>query len=132
MAKTRMNWEITKKSDVWPANYKTGMWAFTLHRITGLALVFYILLHIIVISTSIQGAQTFNNVMDTLHSPFFLILDLGLVAAVLYHGLNGVRLLLFDAGIGVRNQAALFWVAMAVAVVGFIYAALKVLPLLAH
>lgn len=94
-----------------------GMWAFILHRISGLALIFYLLLHVLVISTSLSGPAAFNKLLAILTSPFFLTLDLGLLAAILFHALNGIRILLFDLGIGIRVQKPLF---LAVVIVAFI------------
>ncbi|MBI5078499.1 succinate dehydrogenase, cytochrome b556 subunit [Candidatus Saganbacteria bacterium] len=94
-----------------------GMWAFLLHRLTGLALIFYLLLHITVISTSLSGADTFNRLLAVLTSPFFLTLDLGLRAAVLIPGLNGARIVLFDTGVGIRAQKAIFWGVMLITVI---------------
>lgn len=86
-----------------------GMWAFVLHRITGLSLIFYLLMHIIVISTSLKGPQAFDQLLAKLTSPPFIVADLALLAAVLFHGLNGVRIVLFDSGVGIRVQKQLFW-----------------------
>ncbi|RJR18851.1 MAG: succinate dehydrogenase, cytochrome b556 subunit [Desulfobacteraceae bacterium] len=80
-----------------------GMWAWILHRVTGLGLVFYILLHIILMGTSIlSGKDRFNATLTLLMTHLiFEILDILLLGAVLYHGLNGIRILMFDMGIGV-------------------------------
>ena len=93
------------------------MWAFLLHRITGLALVFYLLLHITVISTSLKGPASFDMLLKKLTSPLFIVLDLGLLAAVLFHALNGARILLFDLGIGIRRQKFLLWSIVIIAAV---------------
>jgi succinate dehydrogenase / fumarate reductase cytochrome b subunit len=99
----------------------TGMWAWLLFRISGLILVFYLGAHIIVISTAQFGGDggVFNDVMEFLEHPVALILDLALVVAVLYHALNGVRIILMDFGIGIRQHKLMFWIAMAVVVVCF-------------
>lgn len=94
-----------------------GMWAFVLHRVTGLALIFYLLLHIIVISTSLRGPAAFNQLLAVLTTPLFVIADLALLAAILFHGFNGVRILLFDLGIGVRFQKVIFWILMVPAII---------------
>ena len=122
-----------KRNTPWcPANMRVGMWAFVLHRVTGLALVGYLLLHIMVISTSLAGGLAFDAVLARLQAPLFLVLDLGLVAAVLLHGLNGLRLLLFDLGVGIRRQKELFWSAVALGAVGFGYAVARVAPVIAE
>lgn len=92
----------------------TGMWAWILHRVTGVALALYLFAHIWVISRGQAGAENFNQLFETLESPFFVILDLFLVAAVLFHAFNGVRVLLFDLGVGIKSQKSLAWAAAAV------------------
>ncbi len=99
----------------------TGMWAWLLFRISGLILVFYLGAHIIIISMGQFGAEgeTLNNIMKTFDHPVLVLLDLALVVAVLYHALNGVRIILMDFGIGVHRHKILFWSAMAVVVICF-------------
>ena len=40
-----------------------GAWAFWLHRLTGLAIAFYLLMHIVVISTVLSGKGSFDSAM---------------------------------------------------------------------
>ena len=94
-----------------------GWWAWLLQRITGVSLVGYLLLHIGVISSADLGSRSFDSVLRALQTPPFVVLDLGLVATVLYHALNGFRIILFDLGIGIKAQAALFWAVLAVTAV---------------
>lgn len=100
----------------------TGMWAWLLFRISGLILVFYLGAHIIVISTGQFGVDggTFDSVMDFLEHPVALVLDLALVVAVLYHALNGVRIILMDFGVGIRQHKIVFWSCMAIVVICFV------------
>ncbi len=91
------------------------MWAWLLHRVSGLVLVLYLFAHIWVISHAQQGAGAFDRMFQTLERPLFVILDVALTAAVLYHGLNGVRVLLFDFGIGIRTHKSLYYALMALA-----------------
>jgi succinate dehydrogenase / fumarate reductase cytochrome b subunit len=97
------------------------MWAWLLFRISGLILVFYLGAHIIIISTARWAAngQTLNSLMKTFDHAPLVIMDLALVVAVLYHALNGVRIILMDFGIGVHRHKIMFWSAMAVVVVCF-------------
>jgi succinate dehydrogenase / fumarate reductase, cytochrome b subunit len=101
------------RSQMWDA---TGMWAWVLHRITGLGLVFYIILHTGLMGTSLlAGKENFDSTLSILMGhPVFESLDILLLGTVLYHGLNGIRILLFDVGIGVRvrTQKNLFWIFM--------------------
>ncbi|MBI2854672.1 MAG: succinate dehydrogenase, cytochrome b556 subunit [Chloroflexi bacterium] len=110
-----------------PDKYKFGMWAFVLHRVSGLVIAAYGVAHIIVISTSMFGG-TFDTVMENLHKPWVVSLELLLILAVLYHGLNGIRLLLFDIGIGIRQQKPLFWGLMSMGVIIAIFVANAMMP----
>jgi succinate dehydrogenase / fumarate reductase, cytochrome b subunit len=100
----------------------TGMWAWLLFRISGLILVFYLCAHIIIISLGQFGVDgsTFNDVMNFLEHPIALILDLALVVAVLYHALNGVRIILMDFNVGIKQHKIIFWSCMAVVVICFV------------
>jgi succinate dehydrogenase / fumarate reductase cytochrome b subunit len=102
-----------------------GMWAWLLHRITGIGLVFYILLHTILMASSlISGKERFDATLSVLMGePVFEVLDLMLLGAVLYHGLNGIRILLFDVGVGIsiKSQRNIFWIFMFVGAVLWVW-----------
>jgi succinate dehydrogenase / fumarate reductase cytochrome b subunit len=106
----------------------TGMWAWVLHRITGLGLVFYIILHTVLMGVSLlSGKESFDSTLSILMGhPVFEFLDILLLGSVLYHGLNGIRILLFDIGIGVwvRTQKNLFWTLMGVGAILWFWAIL--------
>ena len=112
------------------AGTSAGWWAWFLQRLTGVALVGYLFLHILVISTVQAGQDAFDSVLIVLQKPFFVVLDLFLIAAVVYHALNGVRVLLFDLGIGLQRQAGLFWVCMVLTTILTLVAGYFSLPLI--
>ncbi len=95
----------------------TGMWAWLFFRISGLILVFYLGVHIIVISTG--HFDKLDALLKAFDNPIAVLADLALVVAVLYHALNGVRIILMDLGIGIHRHKIMFWSAMAVVVVCF-------------
>jgi succinate dehydrogenase / fumarate reductase cytochrome b subunit len=74
----------------------TGYFSFLLRRITGIALVLYIFTHIWVIGSAVRGEQAFNQTMGVLTSPLFRIGEIALLAAVFYHGFDGIRLLIVN------------------------------------
>lgn len=112
-------WLFGTNSEFWPTNMKTGMWAWVGHRITGLALVAYIFLHLSFITTASlgEGGADFDSLMATTSQPLFVAMDFFLVIVVIYHAMNGFRVVLFDMGIGIKRQKLVFWVCMAVAAV---------------
>jgi succinate dehydrogenase / fumarate reductase cytochrome b subunit len=101
----------------------TGMWAWVLFRISGLVLVLYLFVHIGVISTGRFGedGSTLNSIMKMFESPLAILLDLLLVWAVLYHALNGVRIVLMDFGLGIKQHKVVFWVVMVIAVISLAF-----------
>ena len=117
-SETLLSSRLSHRSQMWDA---TGMWAWILHRITGLGLVFYILLHTILMGVSLlSGKEGFDATLSVLMgNPVFELLDALLLGAVLYHGFNGIRILLFDVGIGisVSRQKIIFRVFMGVAAI---------------
>ena len=103
-----------------------GMWAWMLFRISGLVLVFYLFVHVWVISQGrVGGAASLDNLFKFFDKPMLVFLDLMLVSAVLYHALNGVRILLMDFGVGIKHHKAVFWVCMLVAALVLCAFALK-------
>jgi succinate dehydrogenase / fumarate reductase cytochrome b subunit len=112
-------WLFGRNSEFWPTNMKTGMWAWVGHRLTGLALVAYVFLHLSFISTAsmAEGGADFDALMEVTSQPLFVAMDFLLVIVVIYHAMNGLRVVLFDLGIGIRRQKLVFWITMAIAAV---------------
>ncbi|HET9877393.1 MAG TPA: succinate dehydrogenase, cytochrome b556 subunit [Mycobacterium sp.] len=72
------------------------MWAFALHRITGATIFFFLFVHVLDTAMVRVSPQAYTEVIATYKTPIVSLMELGLVAAVLYHGLNGVRVILID------------------------------------
>ena len=106
---------------------RTGALAFIVHRFTGLALVFYLFMHILSVSRLADPAS-FNEEMALYSSALFKLAELGLFAVVIGHALNGARIIAVDFWGASRKQAALFYGVVAVGLVIFIYGAIHLLP----
>ncbi len=75
--------------------YKTtGFVSFLFRRISGVALVLYLFMHMWVIGSINQGAEAFNQRLGLVQTPVFKFLEILLLAAVVYHGFDGIRLLI--------------------------------------
>jgi succinate dehydrogenase / fumarate reductase cytochrome b subunit len=94
-----------------------GLWAFRLHRLSGIGLVFYLYLHLAVLNQLRGGPGRWDAFVALARSPLFLALDVILLGGVLIHGLNGLRLTLLGFGRGLRWQKQLFWVSLTLSVV---------------
>lgn len=104
----------------------TGHLAFSMNRITGLGLVFYLYLHLAVLSMLLGGEDAWNGFLEIATTPLFLGLDVLLVFGLLVHGLNGTRLSLVGSGFVPNHQKALFWSLMAFGAILLVYSGLHV------
>ncbi|UQX12323.1 succinate dehydrogenase, cytochrome b556 subunit [Candidatus Mycobacterium methanotrophicum] len=87
-----------------------GMWSWVLHRITGATIFFFLFVHVLDTALVRVSPQTYDEVLSTYKTPIVGLMDLGLVAAVLYHALNGVRVILIDFWAqGTRYQRLMLW-----------------------
>jgi len=87
---------------------RVGSWAFILNRLTALALTFYLGLHLLVLNKLTQGAHAYNDFVTFAQTPLIKVSEIILIAAVVLHGLNGLRLTLLAFGVGLRWQRILF------------------------
>ena len=101
-----------------------GMIAWILHRVTGAGVVIFLFLHIFDITFIGWGPKFFDNLLFIYRAPPFRVMEVFLLAAVLYHALNGVRIILVDFWpAGTKYQKKLFYGEAAVFVVLFAPAA---------
>ena len=84
---------------LWAGNYKAERYLYILHRITGLGILLFFLFHLTVTTVfRIQGQEVWQAAMAILHNPWFKIGEYLVVAAFVYHALNGLRLILQELG----------------------------------
>ena len=99
---------------------KVGMWSWVLHRITGVAIFFFLLVHVLDTALVRISPEAYNGVIGTYKTPIIGLGELGLVAAILFHALNGIRVILIDFWPrGTKYQNVMFWVVIAIAVILF-------------
>jgi succinate dehydrogenase / fumarate reductase cytochrome b subunit len=103
-----------------------GMWAYALNRITGIGLVVYLYLHLVILSMLSGGPSSWDSFVALARTPLFLSLDVILLAGMLIHGLNGLRVAVTGVGLALGAQKALFTGLMIVAVVALGAAILKI------
>ena len=89
---------------VWAGNYKLERYLYTLHRITGLGLLLFVIIHLIMTTIfRIQGQDVWEAIITLLHNPWFKIGEYLVVIAFSYHALNGLRLILQELGFVLRR-----------------------------
>ncbi|MFN8512187.1 MAG: succinate dehydrogenase, cytochrome b556 subunit [Thermomicrobiales bacterium] len=95
-----------------------GQYAWVLHRATGIGVLFFLLVHIIDIALIGLGKDLYNETVSFYGTPFLIPMEIALVGAVIYHSLNGIRIVLIDfwkAG-GVRLERPLWYAMMGLTV----------------
>ncbi len=92
-----------------------GMWTWVLHRITGVSVFFFLLVHVLDTALVRVSPEAYDLVIASYKTPIVNLLEVGLVGAVLYHALNGLRIVLIDFwSQGPRYQRQMTWVIAAV------------------
>lgn len=72
----------------------TGFVSFVLRRVSGVALVIYLFMHMWVIGSVNAGPEVFDSRLATVQTPIFKLAEIALLAAVVYHAFDGIRLLI--------------------------------------
>ena len=133
-----------------------GMWAWLLQRLTGLLLIMYVLFHFGMIFTlavyfiwGLSAGQFYNSLIHWVNSPILpdiaplqfgdisiniqniisigYMIDIGVLGILVYHGFNGIRVVLFDLGIGIRRQKTIFWILVILGIISWLLALLLIL-----
>jgi succinate dehydrogenase / fumarate reductase cytochrome b subunit len=92
-----------------------GMWSWVLHRITGATIFFFLFVHVLDTALVRVSPQAYNEVIETYKTPIVGLMEVGLVGAVLYHALNGIRVILIDFWQqGSRYQRLMLWIVVGV------------------
>lgn len=90
-------------------NFDFNMISFTIQRVTGIALSFYLILHLFVLSRAIVSADTYNSFMLTFENPIIFAMEIVLVMGIAFHLLNGIRVIIVDFLPLTRHQAKMAW-----------------------
>ena len=102
-------------------------WGFILNRITGLGLVLYLSMHLIVLFQLTRGAEAYDGFVTLMKNPVFIIGELLVVSAGIMHGINGIRIGLTSFGIGGRHQFAMLLVVAGLSGVLILFFAIRML-----
>ena len=100
---------------------KEGMLSWILHKITGVAVVAYLVIHIWSMAKMAKGPEAFNAVIETYKTTLFRAGEVLLLGAILFHGLNGLRLILGEfTAWAMKRHKLLVYLTYVLAVVLFI------------
>ena len=93
---------------------REGMWSWVAHRVTGVAIFFFLLVHVLDTALVRVSPGSYNDVIGTYKNPIMGLGEAGLVAAIVFHAFNGIRVMLVDFwSKGTRYQRVMLWEVMA-------------------
>ena len=73
-----------------------GMWSWVAHRVTGIAIFFFLLVHVLDTAVVRISPEAYNSVLSLYKNPIMGLGETALVAAIVYHAFNGIRIILID------------------------------------
>lgn len=91
---------------------REGYWAWLLHRVSGVSVVLFLFLHVLDTSLLGFGPQAYETFVSLYRTPLFRVMEVALAAAVLYHGLNGLRIIALDFWDGAHRAQRPLWYAV--------------------
>lgn len=108
---------------------REGQWAFLLHRLSGLAILAYLLLHVVSISLAVFGEDPYMAVHRLYDFWAFRIGLIFVTAGVVYHSLNGLRIIIMDfTGTGIAYQRQMWYGVLGLSALAMIGVAWAVVP----
>jgi len=94
------------------------MWSWVAHRISGMLIFLFLLVHVLDTALVRVSPAAYNEVIGHYKLLVFGFGEIGLVGAILFHALNGLRIILVDFwSQGARRQRMLLWAVVAVWIV---------------
>ena len=97
---------------------REGMWSWVAHRVTGVLIFFFLIVHVLDTALVRVSPEAYNAVIGTYQTPIMGLGEAGLVAAIVFHAFNGIRVALVDFwSQGTRYQRVMLWVVLGLFVV---------------
>ena len=95
-----------------------GMWMWIVHRTTGVAVFFFLLIHVLDTALVRISPEAYNQVIGSYKTPLYGLVEAGLVAAIVLHAFNGLRIIAVDQWAwALRHQKLLVWTVWGIFVV---------------
>jgi succinate dehydrogenase / fumarate reductase cytochrome b subunit len=101
------------------------VWAFIVNRVSALGLTLYLFLHLAVLSTLARGPEAYDRFIALAKMPLLVAGELLVVIAALYHGLNGLRVILTSFGIGIARQRQIWFGIVTIVALGAVAFAVR-------
>ncbi|MEY9967342.1 succinate dehydrogenase / fumarate reductase cytochrome b subunit [Streptacidiphilus sp. MAP12-16] len=97
---------------------REGMWSWVAHRVTGVLIFFFLFAHVLDTALVRVSPQAYNSVIATYKTWPVNLMEYGLTAAILFHALNGLRVIAVDFWAkGPKYQRQMLWTVVTVWVI---------------
>ncbi len=99
---------------------REGMWSWVGHRITGVVIFFFLLVHVLDTSLVRVSPEAYTAVIGAYKNPLMALGETGLVAAIVFHAFNGLRVIAIDFWKkGAKYQRQMLWAVLILWLVTF-------------
>ncbi len=109
-----------------------GLWPWILQRVTAVILLFGLGIHLVVGHLFGLGHLDYNTILERVSGWFFTGVDVTLLGASLFHGLNGLRMVLLDYGFTAERRRVLDAALWLVGIAAFVYGIWALWPWISH
>ena len=97
---------------------QSGQWSWLLHRITGLGVLLFLLVHIVDITLIGFGPKVYNDGIAIFSTGIIRVISMALIASVVFHAFNGIRIILVDFWpSGYKYQQQMFTIVLVISAV---------------
>jgi succinate dehydrogenase / fumarate reductase cytochrome b subunit len=114
---------------VMPLKRSIGTWAFVFNRWSGVLLAIYLYVHLGILTTIAINPQSYDQFLVVARSPLGLIFDVVLVLLILYHSLNGIRIVYAALAGKIEQHRGQFWAVVVVSLLVTLYSAYLIFSL---
>lgn len=100
---------------------QSGQWSWLFHRVTGLAVLLFLLVHIVDITLIGFGPTVYNDAIQVFSTWPIRLVSLALIGAVIFHAYNGLRIILIDFwAAGYKYQQQMFYIVLGATILSFL------------
>ncbi|MGH3313766.1 MAG: succinate dehydrogenase, cytochrome b556 subunit [Streptomyces sp.] len=94
---------------------REGMWSWVAHRVTGVLIFFFLFVHVLDTALVRVSPEAYDDAVALYKNPLVNFMEYGLVAAILFHALNGLRVIAVDFwSKGAQYQKQLLWTVLGI------------------
>jgi succinate dehydrogenase cytochrome b subunit len=109
-------------------NSNVGTFSYVLHRLSGIALAIYLMMHTWVLSSAQKSPEVFDERLAMVQTPLFHVLEYLLMGVIFYHMINGLRIIITDFFGVTRKHKLLFWIGLVVFIAMMVWFGTAMIP----